>query len=56
MVDVFRAQTSDMELLTLFPEKTTADTVADLRVLSYDLPNEDVAEILGVIATGVKIT
>lgn len=52
-MSIERAQLSDMELMTLFPVQTTAETQADLRFMNYVLPEEDVQEILAVIAKGV---
>lgn len=54
MFDISKAQTSDMELLTKHPEITQQDSIDDLRFMSYQVPHEDVAEILGVLAMGVK--
>lgn len=53
MGGIERAQISDMELLTMFPNTTQADTLADLRYMAYCLPAEDVEEMLCVIQEGV---
>jgi hypothetical protein len=53
MGGIERAQTHDMEMLTMYPTSTQQDADADFRYMMYYLPAEDVAEILDVVADGV---
>ena len=52
-MSIERAQLGDIELMTLFPAQTQGDTRAELRFMNFLLPDEDVKEILEVIAKGV---
>lgn len=54
MSKIVRAQISEIEFLTQHPVDTRKDTLSDLSYLRYMLPADDVLEILGVIALGVK--
>lgn len=54
MREITSAQTSDMEAMTLDRVGTMYDIIADLKHMSYMVPETDVAEILGIVALGVK--